>query len=250
MKTLTTSCTLAGALLVSSSALAQQGPPGGTWSGSVDVQVVTPPASASAPAPPPPATPPPLPPSATTPPLPAPAPAPAPARHLAIPDTVEPDRPATPPTPIANERLLHGFRIGYSYVANIDKQVKSLGGASLSDKIGIRSPHSMLLGYELFYRMTGQGWLNVILVGNVMVAGLEQSQFYPTANTLLGFELNNSFQIGVGANLAPLKDSAAHAIFAAGWTPRAGTFYVPVHAFFIPDVDGVNRMGVTTGVTW
>lgn len=247
MKTLTTSCTLVGALLVSSSALAQQGPPGGTWSGNVDVKVVTPSASASAPtpAPPPPAT---SAPAAPTPPLPQPAPAPV--QRLTIPDTVEPDRPATPPTPVANERLLHGFRIGYSYVANIDRPVKSLGNQSLSDKIGIRSPHSMLLGYELFYRMTGQGWLNVILVGNVMVAGLEQSQFYPTANTLLGFEINNSFQIGVGANLAPLKDSAAHAIFAAGWTPRAGTFYVPVHAFFVPDVDGVNRMGVTTGVTW
>jgi len=28
------------------------------------------------------------------------------------------------------------------------------------------------------------------------------------------------------------------------------TPYTPVHAFFIPDVDGVHRMGVLTGVTW
>jgi hypothetical protein len=29
-----------------------------------------------------------------------------------------------------------------------------------------------------------------------------------------------------------------------------GSFYVPLHAFFIPDVDGLHRTGVTTGVTW
>ena len=33
-------------------------------------------------------------------------------------------------------------------------------------------------------------------------------------------------------------------------TPRVGSFYVPLHAFFIPDVDGLHRTGVTTGVTW
>ena len=81
-------------------------------------------------------------------------------------------------------------------------------------------------------------------------SGLEQSKFWPSGNLLIGFEMRNSFQIGVGVNLTPLKESFAHTIFAAGWTPRAGAFYVPLHFFFVPDVDGNHRMGVTTGVTW
>lgn len=151
---------------------------------------------------------------------------------------------------VVDERLLHGFRLGYGYIADFDKPVKSLGGQSLADKTNMRSPHNFLIGYEAFYRMAGHSWLNVILTANVIIAGLEQSQFYPTGNMLLGFEFKNSFQVGVGANLAPLKDSVAHTIFAAGWTPRVGNFYTPLHAFFIPDVDGVHRMGLLTGVTW
>jgi hypothetical protein len=154
-----------------------------------------------------------------------------------------------PPAP-ADETWLHGFRIGYGYVMNFDKPTASLDGRSLADKTGMRTPHEFLLGYELLYRATGHSWLNVILVGNITVGGLEQSKFFPTANGLIGFEINNSFQLGVGPSLTPLKGEEGHVIIAGGWTPRAGSFYVPVHGFFIPDVDGVNRMGMTTGVTW
>jgi hypothetical protein len=176
----------------------------------------------------------------------------------------EPRRSATEPAPgsdhpqaplpssewLPDRRLLHGFRVGYGHTLDYDKPVKSLGDKSLADRTGMRSPHNFLIGYEAFYRMVGHSWLNVILVGNVIVAGLEQSQFYPTGNTLLGFEFNNSFQLGVGANFAPLKGAFAHTIFAAGWTPKVGSFYTPLHAYFIPDVDGVHRIGVLTGVTW
>jgi len=41
-----------------------------------------------------------------------------------------------------------------------------------------------------------------------------------------------------------------HMVFAAGWTPKVGSFYTPVHAFFMPDVDGQHRTGVTVGVNW
>jgi hypothetical protein len=114
----------------------------------------------------------------------------------------------------------------------------------------MKTPHHFLIGYEGMARMVGHSWLNVILVGNAMVAGLEQSKFYPTGNALIGFEIDNSFQFGVGASFTPLKGQEAHTIIAAGWTPRVGSFYVPLHAFFIPDVDGLHRTGVTTGVTW
>jgi hypothetical protein len=50
-------------------------------------------------------------------------------------------------------------------------------------------------------------------------------------------------------NLAPDDQKPTHMIVAAGWTPRVGNFYVPLHAFFVPDVDGFHRIGATVGVT-
>ena len=205
------------------------------------------------------AQPPSTPPPAVDPCAPQPSPCPAP-KAAADPSTVAApttpaaiDRPQTEPRrdgPPPDARFLHGFRIGYGYTFKHDEPVEGLGGKSVEEKAGMRTPHHLLLGYEAFYRMVGHSWLNVLLVGNVMVAGLEQSKFFPSANLLIGFELANSFQVGVGANLSPIGGSEAHMILAAGWTPRVGSFYVPVHGFFIPDVDGVHRAGVTTGVTW
>ena len=122
----------------------------------------------------------------------------------------------SPRDKLVEQRFLNGFRIGYAYVANYDKPIDALGGQSLKDKIDMKTPHHFLLGYEGMVRMVGHSWLNVILVGNVMVAGVEQSKFYPTGNALLGFEIDNSFQMGVGTSLTPLKGQEAHAIVAAG----------------------------------
>ena len=163
------------------------------------------------------------------------------------------DRPSSAP-PLAaspdDSTLLHGFRLGYGYVMNYDQPVAAFDGKSLKEKAGLRSPSHFLLGYEVMYRVVGHSWLNVLLLGNAIIAGLEQSKILPSANLLIGFELKNTFQVGVGANLSPLKGSEGHTIIAAGWTPRVGTIYTPVHFYFIPDVDGVHRMGVTTGVTF
>jgi hypothetical protein len=146
--------------------------------------------------------------------------------------------------------LLHGFRLGYGYVFNYDEPSSAFENRSFKDRAGLRSPHHFLLGYEVVYRVVGHSWLNVLLMGNGMIAGLEQSKVLPSANLLIGAEIKNSFQLGIGANLSPLKGSEAHTIVAAGWTPRVGTIYTPIHAYFIPDVDGYHRMGVTTGVTF
>lgn len=193
-------------------------------------------------------------PIATSPPTPAPAPPPSAQSSLKL--TYEETR-TQPEGPRAPEKtspddysLLHGFRLGYGYVMNYDKNVPAFDGHSLKDEAGLRAPSHFLIGYEVLYRVVGHSWLNVLLMANGMVAGLEQSKVLPSGNLLIGAELKNSFQIGVGANLSPLKGSEAHTIIAAGWTPRVGTIYTPVHVFFIPDVDGVHRMGMTTGVTF
>jgi hypothetical protein len=148
------------------------------------------------------------------------------------------------------DTVLHGFRIGYGFVMNYDKPVDAFDGKSMKDQLGLKTPSHFLLGYEIVYRVVGHSWLNVLLIANGMVAGLEQSKLLPSGNLLIGAELKNSFQIGVGANLSPLKGSEAHVVAAAGWTPRVGTIYTPVHVFFIPDVEGNHRIGITTGVTF
>jgi hypothetical protein len=149
------------------------------------------------------------------------------------------------------ERTLHGFRLGYMYVNNFDMPVDPDDpSTSLEEELDMRSPHLILIGYEIQRRMIGHSWLDVILVGNIMVAGLEQSQFYPSANVLIGFEFEQSFQLGIGPNLTPHRDKAAHIVFAAGWTPKVGSFYTPVHVFYVPDIDTQHRSGITVGVNW
>jgi hypothetical protein len=149
----------------------------------------------------------------------------------------------------ASKKLLHGFRLGYMFVLELDEP-NAEGAPSIADKYGIKSPHFFLIGYEVTWRMAGFSWLNVLLVANVTIAGLEQSKFFPGGNAVIGFELAEAFQIGVGVNAMPTKDKPAHMLVAAGWTPEIGSFYVPLHAFFMPDVDGQHRMGLTVGVNW
>jgi hypothetical protein len=144
---------------------------------------------------------------------------------------------------LESRRLLHGFRIGGMYV-NRHRQVAETTG------LDIRSPFMFIIGYEFFYRIEGGDWLNVLIVGNLLVSGLEQSLFIPSANFLIGFEFDNQFQVGVGPNLKPDDVKPAHVALALGWTPLVGEIYVPVHFFFVPDVDQEHRFGLTLGVTW
>ncbi len=207
------------------------------------------------------------------------APAPAPAPPAVVATATAAPAPSAPPTatatttvnvataaPIAHDtpavqdqasgwskpvgtRLLQGIRIGYNYISNFEKPTRE-GGMSLKDELGLKTPHTMILGYEAMYRIVSHSWLNVIVVGNVSVAGLEQSKFIPTASGLIGAELSQSFQVGVGVNLTPDPQAPSHMIAAAGWTPRVGSINVPVHFFFVPDTEGNHRTGTTVGVSW
>ena len=136
---------------------------------------------------------------------------------------------------------MHGFRIGYNYV-NVDLEQASQ----------LRSNHLLVMGYEFTERLYGGNWLNVIMVQNLMVSGIEQSLFIPNANFLIGFEADRRFQIGVGPNINVFDDEGKyiHMVAALGFTPDVGVFNVPFHISYIPDVDGDWRAAVTTGVNW
>jgi hypothetical protein len=138
-------------------------------------------------------------------------------------------------------QFTHGFRIGYGYVR--------LDG---NDDDPLKSSHLFTVGYEVQQRILGGGWLNVLLVENVMISGINQSKFIPTANLLLGFEFREQLQIGAGMNLSPFSDpeDMVHMVMGVGYTPQVGSFNVPLHLSFIPDVDGNWRAQMTTGVNW
>jgi hypothetical protein len=170
--------------------------------------------------------------------------------HIEAPrrDGARPPELVEPPPPAAI--FLHGFRIGYLTIMDVDGAVAPDSSETYADRYGIRSAHMFMLGYEATWRMIGYDWLNILLIGNVLIAGLEQSRFFPSANLLLGFEIAELTQLGIGASFTPTKDEPAHMVFAAGFTPLIGSFYVPLHVFFVPDIDGHHKLGVTLGVNF
>jgi hypothetical protein len=149
------------------------------------------------------------------------------------------------------KRFVSGFRLGWMYINGINTPNPNRpNGESMAMQYGLRSPNMFVLGYEGFYRVVGHSWLNVLMVGNISVAGLDQSKFIPTASGLLGFEFQRSFELGVGVNLTPDAAAISHVIVAAGWAPMIGSIQTPIHGFFIPDADGNYRVGATVGMNW
>ncbi len=143
--------------------------------------------------------------------------------------------------PLPQMGITHGFRIGYAFM--------KLDG---TDEDRLESSHLFTVGYEVQQRILGGGWLNVLVVENVMVSGINQSKFIPTGNLLLGFEFWEQLQVGAGINLSPLAgpDEVVHMVMGVGYTPQVGSFNVPLHASFIPDIDGNWSAQLTTGVNW
>ena len=135
-----------------------------------------------------------------------------------------------------------GLRFGYNYAHKADQSER------------LASPHMFALGFELQETMAGGDWLDLLFIQNGTISGLEQSVIIPSANVLVGFEINGALQLGVGANVT-IYDPAnegnyVHLVSAIGWTQPAGSFSVPVHMIYIPDVNDYWRCAVTTGVNW
>ena len=135
-----------------------------------------------------------------------------------------------------------GMRFGYAYVNNGD------------DSAYLTNPSMFTIGFETQQAMKGGEWLDLLFIQNINIGGLEQSVILPSVNALVGFEINQRLQLGVGAN-ATLSDPAGednylHLVTAAGWTQPAGYFSVPIHFVYVPDVNGYWRVAATTGVNW
>jgi len=185
--------------------------------------------------------------------------APAAAPPPAAPAPAKPADPydAPPPPPVV-KRFVSGFRVGWLYLNNIDTPrpdgpmslIVANQHMTMREEFGLRNSNMFLVGYEGFYRIISHSWLNLLMVGNISVAGLDQGKAIPSVNGLLGFEINRGFQVGVGINVTPDPVVPTHLIVAAGWTPSVGSMQTPIHVLFIPDPEGNYRFGATLGVNW
>ena len=141
-----------------------------------------------------------------------------------------------------------GLRFGYNYVNQGAEKTE------LNDDPRLSSPHMFAMGFEMQQTMAGGDWLDILFIQNVTISGLEQSLVIPSANALVGFEINRKLQAGVGVNLSPADPADdgnyVHLVTAVGWTQQAGSLSVPLHLVFIPDVNDYWRCAVTTGVNW
>jgi len=159
--------------------------------------------------------------------------------------------PVEPPPPERTGRFrlvpFHGLRVGYAYV-NTPAAVLAAANAA-----GVEvNPNYLLLGYELNQRLDGGGWLNLLLIENVLVAGLNQSVVRPQVNVLTAVDIRNFLEIGVGADWGPSDPQGRpwHMITGIGITPEVGNVNWPIHAIYMPDVDGYWRVGLTSGINW
>jgi len=135
-----------------------------------------------------------------------------------------------------------GIRFGYNYANKADETER------------LDSQHMFAMGFETQQTMDGGTWLDLLFIQNLTISGLDQSVVLPSANVLVGFEINDSLQLAVGANGTVVDPSDQnhyfHLVAAAGWTQDAGVFSVPIHLVFIPDVNDYYRVAITTGVNW
>jgi len=140
-----------------------------------------------------------------------------------------------------------GLRFGYNYINNGHNPTNN-------EPAKLRSPHMFAIGYELQQTMSGGDWLDILFIQNVTISGLEQSVIAPSANILVGFEINDTLQLAVGGNISAYDPSPdgnyVHLVTALGFTAAAGKLSVPVHIVYVPDVNGFWRAGITTGVNW
>ncbi len=135
-----------------------------------------------------------------------------------------------------------GLRFGYAYINHGD------------DSPHLKNPSMFTIGFEGQQTMKGGEWLDLLFIENITIGGLEQSVLIPSVNLMVGFEINNRLQLGVGANAALSDpsgdDNYLHLVAGAGWTQPAGAFSVPIHVVFIPDINDYWRLVATTGVNW
>jgi hypothetical protein len=135
----------------------------------------------------------------------------------------------------------HGMRIGTVMLTNMSQD-------DLRTR-GLTAPAVMLLGYEIIERINATDSVNLLFAQNFLIGGFEQSAFLFTLNAVVGLDIYDTIQLGVGLNISP-GTNWTHAIMFLSWTPKLGDLYMPITASFVPDKDGYHRVGLTIGLSF
>jgi hypothetical protein len=138
-----------------------------------------------------------------------------------------------------NVEAVTGFRMGYGYVADSELQ----------------TPHLMVLGWDHMQTISTGTMIDVIVAGNVSLGGMNQGVLLPSSHLIVGYQFNDSLQLGIGpvltfSELNTTPSARLNMIAAAGWNIKMGDVYFPIHAAYVPDVDGRWRTYITTGMNW
>lgn len=142
-------------------------------------------------------------------------------------------------SPAGFDGVRHGFRAGYVY-------------ANQAEKTGLlRSPNLFAIGYEAEVRVASGEGLDFIIVPNITLLGLNQGVALPSASTIIGLSLYDTFKAGVGANLSPSTDGTwVHMVAAVAFVPAVGKLQLPIAVTYIPSETGDFRVGASVGVNW
>ena len=136
--------------------------------------------------------------------------------------------------------LFHGARVGYVY--------------SMEDPSLGLSSHNLAMGYEWYQVVDGGSNIDFLFVQNILAIGMNQGLIIPAGNALLGVEINERLQLGVGPNLnlgeLVTDGQAIGMVAAAGVVLDSGDFNIPVHVSVIPRDGEVPRVALTTGINW
>ncbi len=124
---------------------------------------------------------------------------------------------------------LDGPRVGFTYVAPgelADKLKKDLDVEPLITQFGWQ--------FETNYFATPNGTAGLI-EGVILIGGLEQNVFLPSANLLIGIRSKDGLEFGFGPNVSL---GGAAFVFAAGFTIRNGALNFPINFAVVPSKDG------------
>ena len=142
-------------------------------------------------------------------------------------------------SPSGFDGVRHGFRAGYVY-------------ANQAEKSGyLRSPNLFSIGYEAEIKVASGEGLDFMIVPNVTLLGLNQGVALPSASTLIGLSLFDTFKAGVGANVSPSTDGSwVHMVAAVAFVPAVGKLQLPIAVTYIASETGDFRVGASLGVNW
>ena len=87
----------------------------------------------------------------------------------------------------------------------------------------------------------GGGEIVGIVEWIVLVAGMEQGKFLPSATSIIGARTNKGLELGVGPNLSL---SGVGMVFGVGYNFKSGNLNLPVNLAFMP---GRNLTGTSNG---